>query len=139
MADKYRRVKKTIEILPSNEIRVKNGVGISRYLERASELFYDEGNNQVIIKGESDTGETAVKVAELIKHRIVGLHQINKIFPITIIDEYEPLEEGLDHLEFTRIETVLEITLSKTPLDTKDVGYQPPINESEVIEDSNRV
>lgn len=39
------------------------------------------------------------------------------------MDEYEPLEEGLDHLKFTRIVTMLEIVLSKSELDTTDVGY----------------
>ena len=48
------------------------------------------------------------------------------------MDEYEPLEEGLDHLKFTRIVTMLEIMLSKNELDTTDVGYQAPIDESEV-------
>jgi DNA-binding protein len=130
MADKYRRVDKTIEVLPSNEIRVKRKVGIGRYLKRANDLFAEEGNNQVVIKGVSNAVESAVKLAELIKHRIAGLHQTNKISHITILDEYEPLEEGLDHLKFTRIVTMLEITLSKQPLDTKDIGYQPPIDES---------
>ena len=46
----------------------------------------------------SNAVESAVKLAELIKHRIKGLHQSNKISHITIVDEYEPLEEGLDHL-----------------------------------------
>lgn len=86
----------------------------------------------------SNAVETAVKLAELIKHRIKGLHQINKINHITIVDEYEPLEEGLDHLKFTRIVTMLEIMLSKNELDTSDVGYQAPIDESEVQEYSER-
>jgi hypothetical protein len=30
-----------------------------------------------------------------------------------MVDEYEPLEEGLDQLKFTRVVTMLEITLSK--------------------------
>merc|ERR1712060_467288 len=68
----------------------------------------------------------------------MGLHQLNKISHITIVDEYEPLEEGLDHLKFTRIVTMLEITLSKVAKNTNDVGYQPPIDESEVQEYSER-
>jgi hypothetical protein len=34
---------------------------------------------------------------------------------------------------------MLEITLSKTPLDTKDIGYQPPIDATEVQEYSDRI
>ena len=102
--------------MPPNEIRVKRGVGIGRYLKRAYELLNDATNtqDQIIIKGVSNAVESAVKLAELIKHRIKGLHQSNKISHITIVDEYEPLEEGLDHLKFTRIVTMLEIVLSKS-------------------------
>ena len=126
--------------MPPNEIRVKRGVGIGRYLKRAYELLTDASNTQeqITIKGVSNAVESAVKLAELIKHRIKGLHQNNKISHITIIDEYEPLEEGLDHLKFTRIVTMLEIVLSKTKLDTEDIGYQAPIDESEVQEYSER-
>ena len=67
--------------------------------------------------------ESGVKLAELIKHRVKRLYQNNKISNISIVDEYEPLEEGLDNLKFERNVTMLTITLSKTPLDTKDVGY----------------
>lgn len=139
MADKYRRVEKPQEVLPSNEIRVKKKVGIGRYLKRANDLFAEAGTTCVVIKGVSNAVESAVKLAELIKHRIAGLHQINKISHITILDEYEPLEEGLDHLKFTRIVTMLEIQLSKQALDTKNIGYQPPISESEVQAYSERI
>lgn len=39
MAEKYRRVEKTLDTLPPNEIRVRRGVGIGRYLRRAVELL----------------------------------------------------------------------------------------------------
>lgn len=76
--------------------------------------------------------ESAVKLAELIKHRVPKLYQLNKISNITIVDEYEPLEEGLDYLKLSRVVTMLTITLSKTPLDNSDPGFQDPIPESEV-------
>ena len=103
MADKYQRIEKPQETLPSNEIRVKRGVGIGRYLKRAYELLNGTSgtsadgtptgptgptSDHIIIKGVSNAVETAVKLAELIKHRIKGLHQINKINHITIVDEY---------------------------------------------------
>ena len=131
MAEKYMRVDKPQEVLPPNEIRVKRGVGIGRYLKRAHELLTGATATpgtptpveNIVIKGVSNAVESAVKLAELIKHRIKGLHQLNTISHITIVDEYEPLEEGLDHLKFTRIVTMLEITLSKEASDTTDIGY----------------
>jgi DNA-binding protein len=75
MADKYRRVEKTQESLPTNEIRVRRGVGIGRYLRRAYELLNGkEGEDTVVIKGVSNAMESAVKLAELIKHRVAKLY-----------------------------------------------------------------
>jgi hypothetical protein len=67
--------------------------------------------------------ESVVKLAELIKHRVKKLYQNNEISHITITDEYEPIEEGLDHLKFERVVTMLVITLSKDPLNNKAYGY----------------
>jgi ribonuclease P/MRP protein subunit RPP25 len=125
MADKYRRVEKTQESLPDSEIRVRRGVGIGRYLRRAFELLQgtEAGKDTVVIKGVSNAMESAVKLAELVKHRVPLLYQLNQVSNIVIVDEYEPLEEGLDHLKFNRVVTMLSITLSKTALDNKDIGY----------------
>ena len=141
MAEAYRRVDKADEILPANEIRVRRGVGIGRYLKRAWELLNSgvDSDDTVVIKGVSNAVQSAVNLAELIKHRVKGLHQINKISNITIVDEYEPLYEGLDHLKFSRVVTMLQITLTKSEnVDKSDIGYQAPIPESEVQEYNER-
>jgi DNA-binding protein len=141
MAEAYQRVQKVDDSLPANEIRVRRGVGIGRYLKRAWELLNSsEGSDDtVVIKGVSNAVQSAVNLAELIKHRVKGLHQINKISNITIVDEYEPLIEGLDHLKFSRIVTMLQITLTKSAnVVTTDIGYQEPIAESEVQEYNER-
>jgi DNA-binding protein len=141
MAESYRRMEKLEDALPANEIRVRRGVGIGRYLKRAWELLNDteSQNDTVVIKGVSNAVQSAVNLAELIKHRVKGLHQINKISNINIVDEYEPLVEGLDHLKFSRIVTMLQITLTKSAVvDTTDIGYQVPIEESEVQEYNER-
>ena len=76
MADKYVRVEKQQESLPADEIRVRRGVGIGRYLRRAFELLQgtEEGIDRVVIKGVSNAMESAVKLAELIKHRVPKLY-----------------------------------------------------------------
>jgi len=51
MAEKYRRVEKTAGELPPNEIRVRAGVGIGRYLGRAHELFTSGKHDTIVIKG----------------------------------------------------------------------------------------
>lgn len=76
MAEKYQRVEKTQENLPPNEIRVRRNVGIGRYLRRAFELLQgaEQGQDTVVIKGVSNAMESAVKLAELVKHRVTGLY-----------------------------------------------------------------
>ena len=55
MSEAYRRVDKPQETLPTNEIRVRRGVGIGRYLKRAWELLNgSEGDDTVVIKGVSN-------------------------------------------------------------------------------------
>jgi hypothetical protein len=52
-------------------------------------------------------------IAEIIKYRVKGLHQVNNIGTQEFQDIYEPLEEGLDQLVFTRKVTTLTILLTK--------------------------
>ena len=121
MAEKYIRVEKTQEPLPENEIRVRKGAGIGRYLNRAIEVL--KSQESIVIKGVSNAMESVVKLAELIKHRQAKLYQLSEITNIEIVDEYEPLEEGLDKLKFSRTVTMFVITLSLKPLDSKNIGY----------------
>ena len=126
MAEAYRRVDKPQDTLPANEIRVRRGVGIGRYLKRAWELLNntEDGDDTIVIKGVSNAVQSAVDLAELIKHRVKGLHQINEIVNINIVDEHEPLVEGLDHLKFSRNVTMLQITLTKNDnVDKNAIGY----------------
>ena len=48
------------------------------------------------------TGNAIVKaliLIELVKRRVGNLHQINKITSTEIVDEFEPLVEGLEKME----------------------------------------
>jgi len=70
-----------------------------------------------------DAISKVVTVAEVIKYRVKGIHQINEIGTEDFEDIYEPLEEGLDRLVFNRKVTAFTITLTKKPHDTKHIGY----------------
>lgn len=67
--------------------------------------------------------------AEIVKRRILGLHQDTEIGSVDITDTWEPLEEGLNRLETTRHVSVITITLSTVPLDPTSIGYQAPLEE----------
>merc|ERR1719160_1436615 len=90
--------------------------------------------SKLTIKATGNALTAAVTLAEVIKRRFKGIHQITALGSTEIIDEYEPLEEGLDKVTDVRSVSFVEITLSKTPLDTKDKGYQPPIDDAMVTE-----
>jgi hypothetical protein len=134
MAEKYQRVRREPEKLDDNEIRVRRNNRIGNYLRRANDILTGkvQGYNSIVITGVAQAMENVVKLAELVKHRVPGLYQKNGIETIQIKDEYEPLEEGLDYLVFTRPTTMLTITLSLSQLDNRDIGYQDPIPAEEV-------
>merc|ERR1712151_340095 len=93
------------------------------------------GNEPYItVTGTGNAIAKAVQLAEVVKRRVKGLHQITSLGSVDIVDEYEPLEEGLDKVTDTRTVSTIEITLSKDALDTSNKGCQPPIDESLVKE-----
>ena len=76
MADKYQRIKREPEQLADNEIRVRRGNAIGKYLRRANDILtgkLESKYDTVIIKGLANAMENCVKLAELIKHRVPGL------------------------------------------------------------------
>jgi ribonuclease P/MRP protein subunit RPP25 len=76
-------------------------------------LGVEVDSSTVVIRGVASAMENVIRLAEVVKHRFAGLHQLNSIQTIEIVDEYEPLEEGLDHLIFKRYNTLLTVTLSR--------------------------
>ncbi|KAH7434424.1 hypothetical protein KP509_06G016900 [Ceratopteris richardii] len=66
-------------------------------------------------------------IAEIIKRRIPGLHQVTSVGSSDITDVWEPLEERVVPLEQTRHVSMITITLSLKELDTSSSGYQPPL------------
>lgn len=134
--DKYRRVPKVKETdaKPDNEIRVTAIGSVSAYVSFAAKVFNEMEKDELVVKATGHALAKAVQLVEVIKRRFKGLHQMSSVSTQEIIDEYEPLEEGLDNVTDKRNVAYMEITLSKNELDTKNVGYQAPIDESLVQE-----
>jgi len=72
--------------------------------------------------------DKALWVAEIVKRKVEGLHQIITITEKKIVDIYEPKEEGLVEVREERIITIIEVTLTKSPSkeQTSASGYQLP-------------
>lgn len=97
MADKYRRVEKphTEQSSDPNEVRL-TAIGKRRnYISYAIGKFQGEQpTRRLVLKGMGAAVVKVVTVAEIVKRRIAGLHQITTLSSTKIVDEYEPLEEG---------------------------------------------
>jgi len=134
--DKYRKIVKEKDqtAKPENEIRLTSQGSVSAYVSRAAHLYGEGGETKIVITAIGNALSKAVTLAEVVKRRFKGLHQNTKIGNQEMVDEYEPLEEGLDKVTDTRQIPFIEITLSKEALDTTALGYQPPIPEDQVKE-----
>ncbi|KAJ6794520.1 glycine-rich cell wall structural protein-like [Iris pallida] len=132
--DRYQRVEKPREEtqINENEIRITTQGRMRSYITYATNLIQEKGSNEIIFKAMGRAINKTVMIVELIKRRIVGLHQNTAIGSTDITDTWEPLEEGLLPLETTRHVSMITITLSKNVLDTSSVGYQPPLPKDQV-------
>lgn len=137
--EKYKKVRSEREAVPDGIIRVNRTIQARNFIDHVLDEFNNKNKDSVTLSSLGQAITKAVTIAEIVKHRVAGLHQVNEINTIVIDDEYEPLEEEekLDKLTVSRKLTCLQITLSKTaPKNTKVAGYQPPIPESEVNPDA---
>ncbi|KAJ1686200.1 hypothetical protein LUZ63_017590 [Rhynchospora breviuscula] len=132
--DRYQRVEKPREDTPisENEIRITALGRMRNYISYALTLLQEKDANEIVIKAMGRAINKTVMIVELIKRRIVGLHQVTTVESIDITDVWEPLEEGLLPLETTRHVSMITITLSKNELDKSAPGYQPPLPADQV-------
>ncbi|XP_065881170.1 uncharacterized protein [Euphorbia lathyris] len=132
--DRYQRVEKPKADTPidENEIRITSQGRMRSYISYAMSLLQEKGSDEIVFKAMGRAINKTVTIVELIKRRIVGLHQITAIGSTDITDTWEPLEEGLLPLETTRHVSMITITLSKKELNTSSIGYQPPLPAEQV-------
>lgn len=128
--EKYRRVRPAREPLGSDEIRVTAMGRVINYVSYAGTLITDQKMRQLTIKASGNAIGQAIALAEQLKRRYKGLHQLNTCGNTTVSLVYEPMEEGLDQVTEERVVAFLEIKLSFDPLNEDDPGYQPPLDEA---------
>ena len=142
----YRRVrdesvKDTKPAAAENEIRVVANHGQRHYITYAISLLTgtEEKKKFDTIKISAMGGAifNAVNIAEIVKRRVEGVHQITDIATEVVSDKYESIESKKP-LEVERKVATILVTLSTKALDTKHVGYQAPLPKSEVSEQEDR-
>eukprot|EP00918_Siedleckia_nematoides_P010469 GHVU01022939.1.p1 GENE.GHVU01022939.1~~GHVU01022939.1.p1 ORF type:complete len:143 (+),score=26.83 GHVU01022939.1:301-729(+) len=129
--DKYRKVQRPPKLSPEEEIRVTGTGFVSSYVRYASKLLGEREKSRIAIRATGKAMSTAVTVAEIVKHQHAGLHQVTSIGSTEIVEEYEPLEEGLDYIKEKRQVPYIDINLAKNvdELDTSAPGYQEPLDK----------
>ncbi|XP_039054963.1 ribonuclease P protein subunit p25-like protein [Hibiscus syriacus] len=132
--DWYQKVEKpkAETLINENELRITAQGRMRNCISYSITLLQEKGANEILLKATGRAINKTVMIAELIKRRIAGLHQITSTGSIDITDTWEPLEEGLLPLETTRHVSIITITLSKNELDSSSIGYQPPIPADQV-------
>ncbi|KAL6766819.1 RPP25 [Auxenochlorella protothecoides x Auxenochlorella symbiontica] len=133
--ENYRRVRQPRTDLPPiapDELLV---TAISNPVEVAGKgvSMLEEEHPAITLKAMGQAIGKAVSVAEILKRRVAGLHQLVATSTVALTDVWEPTVEGLERIETTRYASAIEITLSKTELDTSKPGYQAPLSESDVL------
>jgi hypothetical protein len=73
--------------------------------------------------------DKALWVAEVVRRKVEGLHQVVHVTEKKIVDVYEPTEEGLVTVRQERFLTILEVTLTRDPTaeQKKHAGYHAPL------------
>ncbi|KAL4567958.1 hypothetical protein LXL04_023555 [Taraxacum kok-saghyz] len=122
--DRYQGVEKPRTDAPinENEISITTQGRMRNYITYAITLVQEKGSDEISLKAMRRAINKTVMIAELIKRRIAGLHQITSLGSADITDMWEQLEEGLLPLETTRHVSVITITLSRKELDTSASG-----------------
>eukprot|EP00041_Stephanoeca_diplocostata_P007085 m.97683 g.97683 ORF g.97683 m.97683 type:complete len:168 (+) comp16724_c0_seq2:273-776(+) len=99
---------------------------------------------QLTVKGEGRAVTKAISVAEILKHRVHGLHQVTTIGMATTREYWDPKPVSpdgtsstamLDSVQVSRKIPTVEILLSLAPVDPATLGYQPPLPHTEVDPD----
>lgn len=93
---KYRRVSNVdAEPLSPSSLRIQSNGKIAGFIASATALL-EEPAGEVRIVGRGRAISRAVTVAEILRRKIEGLHQSTGLSSVRIIDEFEPVEEGLE-------------------------------------------
>ena len=104
---------------------------MSSYLGYAFRILNKSEHRSLTIRATGNAITKALILIELVKRRIVDLHQLNTIHSMVIEDEFKPKEEGMQNVKQVRRVTALDCVLSKDVLDSTQVGYQEPVPREE--------
>ena len=101
--DNYKLVRKRADPTKEDDVlRVSTKSSVGSCISRVIQWFTRDKQETIHITSTGNAIPNAISVVEIVKHRVEGLHQVNCITSLKTLDEYEPLKEGLDHVQIER-------------------------------------
>ena len=91
----------------------------------------DANGGRITLAGVGKAITKAVTVAEILKHRVAGLHQHTEFHTLAMDETFEPKEQGLNTVHRRRHVSAVTVTLCNdvSRMDTAAVGYAEPVPE----------
>lgn len=117
---------------------VNYGSKIRNLMGFALKKMQEPTTKQIVWTGSGSAIPKAISCAEILKRKIKGLYQINKIRYKRITETWLPKMEDLDRLIVNRDIPTISILLSKEKLDPEEPGYQAPGKCSILLSHENK-
>ncbi|SBT80770.1 DNA/RNA-binding protein Alba 1, putative [Plasmodium malariae] len=127
-------MKKDREPIDEDEMRITSTGRMTNYVNYGAKILGEEDKKSLKIKATGNAIGKAVTLAEIIKRRFKGLHQITRCGSTVITDQYVSGQDNNEHVVQEKTVSFIDILLSREQLDVKDAGYQPPLDEKYVKE-----
>lgn len=134
------------EETPADEVRVMHNGHIAMYVKYAARLFTEQNKDKITVRASGSAIPLAISTIEILRRRIVGLHQEVNIGRSQLVHEVEvpPQENNAEagnggavpqegeKQTRTRSVPFLHVVLSKTVehVNTNSPGYEKPLDPS---------
>ena len=124
-------------INPNNEIKISENTDVHETIDFIMNLLTNKNYETVIISGLNKAIKKVVLIVEIIKIKIPGLHQINEMNCLNIINNYQENNDNYKELEIINCEKniprlSIKLTFKEPSKEEKEqLGYQKPLNALE--------
>eukprot|EP00347_Sterkiella_histriomuscorum_P019751 403340429 len=126
--DKYYRVPKPKQKQSSlDDVRVTKQTPVRNYVRFAIKQFLKENKDTITFRAMGEAVSKMTTIVEIVRHRVKGIYVVTLITSNIMEDVYEPLEEGLDRLVFTK--RVVELQMTMTTKKPEGIEIQGSISE----------
>ena len=126
--DKDKKIKNPF-INPYNEIKISENTDVHETIDFIMNLFTIKNYETIIISGLNNAIKKVVLIAEIIKIKIPGLHQLNEINCLNKINNNNEIENNIINDDKMIPRLSIKLTFIEPSKEEKEnLGYQKPLN-----------